>query len=618
MEENQNLNTSIPTFSNQYISEILRSIAAVYLLKNENRFRIIAYEKAADTVEHLSRNLHDVWREGRSPKLPGIGPAISAHLHELFETGKSPYFEEVLGSIPSTVFVLMKVPGIGPKKAFKLVQTLRLFSNDTIIEDLKKAAEAGQIATIESFGSKSEQDILASLGHYQKSKGSANRLPMAIAFSEALKLTTYLKECKAIKRVDALGSLRRMVSTIGDVDIAVVMDDKDGEEVIKHFIGYPDKLSIDNAGTNKASIIVPPNLRVDLRIQNKQSYGSMLQYFTGSKAHNIKLREFALKKGYSLSEWGIKKITNDEVRITNENAKNKADEYSLKFDNEKDFYEFLGLQYVPPEIREGTNEVELAAKHQLPTLVEVKDIKGDFHIHSSYTDMPSSHDYGINSYEEIVNQAISCNYEYVGFADHNPKISDTTEEEIVAYMKARKQHIDQLFRSKNMPNFKYFIGLECDIQPSGELALPDSAFEYVDYLVVSIHSSFQQDINTMTERVLKALSKPKVKIFGHPTGRLIGKRDGYELHWDKIFNFVSEKNIALEINSTPQRLDLPEILVREGKDRGVKFFINTDAHATVQMENMFYGVSVARRGWLEKEHVINTMSLKEMEEWIKS
>jgi DNA polymerase (family X) len=618
MEENQNSNGNIPTFSNQYISELLRSIAAVYLLKNENRFRIIAYEKAADTVEHLSRNLHDIWREGRSPKLPGIGPAISAHLHELFETGRSPYFEEVLGSIPSTVFVLMRVPGIGPKKAFKLVQTLRLFNNDTIIEDLKKAAEAGQIATIESFGSKSEQDILESLGHYQKSKGSANRLPMAIAFSEALKLTTYLKECKAIKRIDALGSLRRMVSTIGDVDIAVVMDDKDGEEVINHFIGYPDKLSVDNAGSNKASIIVPPNLRVDLRIQNKESYGSMLQYFTGSKSHNIKLREFALRKGYSLSEWGIKTIKNEELREKNENGKSKADDYDLKFDNEKDFYEFLGLQYVPPEIREGTNEVELAAKHQLPTLVEVKDIKGDFHIHSSYTDMPSSHDYGINSYEEIVEQARSCNYEYVGFADHNPKISDTTEEEIVGYMKARKQYIDQLFRSKNMPNFKYFIGLECDIQPSGELALPDSALEYVDYLVVSVHSSFQQDINTMTERVLKALSKPKVKIFGHPTGRLIGKRDGYELHWDKIFNYVAEKNIALEINSTPQRLDLPEILVREGKDRGVKFFINTDAHATVQMENMFYGVSVARRGWLEKEHVINTMNLKEMEEWIKS
>lgn len=618
MEENQNSNGEIKTFSNQYLAELLRSIAAVYLLKNENRFRIIAYEKAADTVEHLSRNLHDIWKEGRSPKLPGIGPAISAHLHELFETGRSPYFEETLGSIPSTVFVLMRVPGIGPKKAFKLVQTLRLFNHDTIIEDLKKAAEAGKIATIESFGSKSEQDILASLTIYQKNKGSANRLPMAIAFSEALKITSHLKQCAAVGRVEALGSLRRMVSTIGDVDIAVVIEDKDAEEVINHFIGYPDKLSVDNAGSNKASIIVPPNLRVDLRIQNKESFGSMLQYFTGSKAHNIKLREYALKKGYSLSEWGIKKITNDELPITNENPKTKAEEYNLKFDNEKDFYEFLGLQYVLPEIREGTNEVELAIKHQLPTLIEVKDIKGDFHIHSSYTDMPSSHDYGINSYEEIVDKAIELGYEYVGFADHNPKITGTTEEEITDFMKARKHHIDQLFRSKNMPNFKYFIGLECDILPSGELALPDSALDYVDYLVVSVHSSFQQDINMMTERVLKALSKPKVKIFGHPTGRLIGKRDGYELHWDKIFNFLSDTNIALEINSTPQRLDLPDILVREGKDRGMKFFINTDSHAMAHMDNMFYGVSVARRGWLEKQDVINTMNLKEMEAWIRS
>lgn len=607
-------------FSNKELSELLRNVAAVYLLKNENRFRIIAYEKAADTVEQLGRELYDIWKEGRDIKLPGIGSAIKSHLDELFEKGESAYFDEVFEGFPSSVFVLMRIPGLGPKKAFKLVQALELVNPDTVVDDLKKAAEAGKIEHMESFGSKSQQDILESITLYQRKDRSDSRMPLPIAFSEAQKLITHLKKHPKVGRVEALGSLRRMVPTIGDVDIAVIAEEKDYADIIEHFIGYPDKISVDNAGKNKSSIIVPPNLRIDLRLQEEDSFGSMLQYFTGSKAHNIKLREYALKKGYSLSEWGIKKVT-PAVAVNEDgdvppSSKSKAESYDLKFKDEESFYGFLGLQYPEPEIREGTKEVELAVKKQLPNLVKLGDIKGDFHMHSSYAGYQSSHDLGTHSYEELVQKGISLGYNYIGFADHNPKITDIPAAQIIREMKERKEYIDQLFSTSKSPKLKYFIGLECDILPSGELAIPVEAIEYVDYLVVSVHSSMQMNIDKMTERVLKGLSYPKVKIFGHPTGRLLGKRDGYELHWDKIFEEVLKRDIALEVNSWPQRLDLPDILVKEGKERGCKFFIDTDAHAVEHMDNMFYGVSVARRGWLEKKDVVNTWEEKDVEAWL--
>lgn len=604
-------------FSNRAISETLRNVAAVYLLKNENRFRIIAYEKAADTIEHLSRELYDIWKEGRGQKLPGIGPSINSHLEELFEKGESSYFNEVFEGFPNTVFILMRVPGLGPKKAFRLVKELELLNEETVFQDLKKAATDGRIETMDGFGSKSQQDILESITVYQRKDHSDNRMPLPIAFSEAQKIISYLKQHPAITHAEALGSLRRMVSTIGDVDIAVIAEDSDYEAIIEYFIGYPDKLKVEAAGNNKASIIVPPNLRIDLRIQHEDNYGSMLQYFTGSKAHNIKVREYALKKGYSLSEWGIrsnakKNTPSDEA----EGVKTKDQEYEYKFKTEESYYEFLGLQYVPPEIREGSTEVELAIKQSLPELITLKDIKGDFHMHSSYAGYPSSHDMGAHTYEELVAKGQALGYQYIGFADHNPKITDVPATEITKQMKERKEYIDKLFSTTKGHKLKYFIGLECDILPNGELALPVEAIEYVDYLVVSIHSSFQQDIDKQTERVLKALSYPKVKIFGHPTGRLLGKRDGYELRWDAIFDYVSKKDIALEVNSWPQRLDLPDILVKEGKERGCKFFIDTDAHAVEHMDNMMYGVSVARRGWLEKKDVVNTWEPAELEKWI--
>ncbi|OGK13219.1 hypothetical protein A3A93_03705 [Candidatus Roizmanbacteria bacterium RIFCSPLOWO2_01_FULL_38_12] len=613
--------------SNKEIAELLRKVSAAYVLKGEkeNRFRIIAYEKAADAVEHLSRELRDVWQDGKLYKVPGIGPGIGSSLEEYFKTGESRHFNEILKGIPESVFTLMKVPGIGPKRAFRLVMEFGLTEKETVVDDLLNVGRANKISSLEGFGQKSQDDIIEGLEVYQKRDRLVERMPLPYALDLSEEVIKYLKEMTKVKRADALGSLRRRVATIGDVDIAVVADDRDSKEIVAHFLKYPGLRSVEGAGDAKASILAAGNIRIDLRVQNQKSYGSMLEYFTGSKEHNIRLREYALKKGYSLSEYGIKKVKNvipAQAGIQKKNGSPTVpdgrqvrvgdDKQIIEFKDEESLYSFLGLQYIPPEIREGTNEIDFAKVNQIPHPVELENIKGDFHTHSSY-DLQPSHDMGLNSYSELVEKAKSLKYEYIGFSDHNPKKSNLSDEEIVTIMKKRKEYIDKTLSSSDI---HYFIGLEVDILPSGELALPEKAFDYVDYLIVSLHSSFTMNNAEMTNRVLKALSYPKVKIFGHPTARLLGKREGVELDWDKIFSFAKDRHIALEINSAPPRLDLPDTLVREAKEAGVKFIINTDAHKVDHMDFMQYGVSVARRGWLTKNEVINTKPFKEIKNWL--
>ena len=587
-------------FSNKAVSHLLRSIEAAYLIKNVNRFRTIAYQNAADTVEKMTREIKDIWQEGNLDKVPGIGQTIAGALDEYFKKGRSKHFEKALAGIPPTVFELMKVPSIGPKKAYKLTQEFNLTNPKTVFKDLKKLCEENKIAKLENFGTKSQKAILKSLEIYEKRAQIKERMPLPYADRLAKEVLEYMKNNKKVKRADALGSLRREVATIGDIDIAVAAKNKDAHEIVDYFLKYPKKVSVDNAGLKKASIVISPDIRIDLRVQDEENYGPMLQYFTGSKNHNIRLREYAQKKDLSISEYGIKDV-----------KKRKT----LKFKTEEDFYKFLGFQYIPPELREGTNELEVALQGKIPKLVELKDIKGDLHLHSNYNIKPS-HDFGENSYSEIYDKAKNLRYRFVGFSDHNPKISDLSQEQIISIMKKRKEHIDKEMSKKNA-SLDYFIGLETDILPNGKVALPDKALEYVDYIIVSVHSVFSMGIKEMTERVLKALDFPKVKILGHPTGRLLGRREGYEMDWPKIFEKCKKKNIALEINSWPERLDLVDTLVFEGLKYGVKYVVSTDAHAVYQMDNMFYGVSVARRGWATKNDIINTLEKDKFKKWLR-
>ncbi len=597
--------------TNLEIAQLLRKVAAAYLILGENRFRIIAYERAADSIEHLTSEVKDYWDDGKLDDIPGVGEGIAANLDEVFRKGVSKHWENVLGKVPQAIFPLLLVPGIGPKKAYTLVTELKLSDAKTVIADLEKAAIAGKIAPMEGFGEKSQSVILEAIATYKRGAIKENRMPLPYADQIAQEIITHLKKMKSVKSVDALGSLRRQVSTIGDVDIAAATDKP--EEVVTHFLTFPHQKIIDQ-GTKGATVLLSNGRQVDLRVQKPDAYGAMLQYFTGSKNHNIQLRAYALDKGLSLNEHGIKNIKTGKVK---------------EYGSEELFYKAVGLPYIPPELREDKGEIQAALKHNLPALVESKDMKGDLHIHSSY-DLHSSHDTGKDSAGELLTKAAELGYAYIGFSDHNPRLSNQTEKEIVDIMKRRKANYEQQYTSwiqkvskhgkkedKNGSMPKYFLMCEVDIQPDGTLALPLDAMEYVDAVIVSIHSAFTQSRSQVTERLLKAMSiHPKVRILGHPSGRLLGSREGVDADWPKIFNLAKERNIAMEINAYPDRLDLSDALVYDAVKKGVRLVIDTDAHAVEHMDLMKYGVSVARRGWATKRDIVNTFNYNDFTAWL--
>lgn len=580
--------------SNQDIAELLRSIAAAYQLKNEKGsfYKIPAYQKAADAVEHATSELKDLWDDGKLTDVPGIGASIAQHLDELFKTGESKHFNEVMKGLPQGMFILMKVPGIGAKNAFRLASELKIDS----IQELEKAAKSGKIAKLPRFGEESEKDILRSISEI---KGRTIRHLLPYATTTANLVIEWMKKNKNVKQINPLGSLRREVATVGDIDIAVATDKP--EEVLEHFTNYPNKTRILEKGTISSSIIAPGNIQIDLMVQPPDSYGSLLQHFTGSKHHNIKLRELAIKKGFSLSEKGIKEVKSSKMH---------------KFATEKGFYNYLGLDYIAPEMREDTGEIEASKKHDLPDLVELKDIKADLQIHSDF-DIETSHDVGVSSMEEIVMSASQLGYEYLAFTEHNPSKSKHNDKQILALLKRKREAIDKLnyslVKSVKGSVKKVFNSLEIDILPDGKLSVPDSGLETLDFALVSIHSSFRGERASNTKRVLTALTHPKVKIFAHPTGRKINEREGVDLNWPQIFEFCVKNNKFLEINAEPSRLDLPDMLVREGIKMGVKFSLGTDSHHKDGLRNMAFGVSVARRGWCQKKDIINCLSYRELE-----
>jgi len=580
---------------NTQIAELLRAIAAAYQLKNEekNRFRIIAYQRAADAVEHASSELKDLWDDGKLKEVPGIGESIASHLDELFRTGKSGHFEEVMKGLPREMFDLMEVPGIGAKTAYKLVTKIGIKS----LAELEKAGKKGKIAELEGFGEESQSDILRSI---EETKGRTKRHILPYAAANAGRVIEWMLKSKVVKRADPLGSLRRQAATVGDIDIAVSSDNS--KEALEHFVNYPKKTRVLEKGDRTASIVLPGGVQVDLMVQPPNAYGALLQHFTGSKHHNIALREYALKHGMSLSEYGIK-------------IKGKLN----KLANEEEFYKKLGMDWIPPELREDTGEIEAALNHKLPRLVELKDVKGDLQIHSDF-DIETSHDIGESSMEEIIRKADQLGYEYIAFTEHNPSKSKHNESQVVDILKRKREAVEKLnysfVKSHCKSIKKVFNSLEIDILPDGGLAIPEKGLALLDFALVSIHSSFRLPRDKMTKRVLSALAYPQVKIFAHPTARKLNEREGVELNWPEIFSFCRKKSKWLEINAEPMRLDLPDILVREAVKTGVKLTLGTDSHHRDGMNNMAFGIAVARRGWATKDDIVNSRSLKEFEKMI--
>ncbi len=587
--------------SNAEIVKLFRNVAAAYSIKDEKKFRfqIIAYQKAADTVANLTSEISDFYRSNKLETLPGVGTTIRSHIEELFKTGKVKHFEWALNGIPEAVFPLLDIPSFGPKKAYKLVKEFNLKNSKTVINDLEKIAKNNKIAPLEGFGEKSQNDILRAIAEFRLGKGKTTRMTLPYAMEVADRIVTYLKQSKDVIRAESLGSLRRRMPTVGDIDIAVSTNNP--KKVLDYFADYPHKERVIEKGTATSSLLVSGGKQVDLMVQPPEAFGSLLQHFTGSKNHNVHLRELSLKKGLSLSERGIKNLSKKNSPIQ-------------QYDTEEKFYTAVGSQWIPPELREDTGEIELGMQNKLPKIVEVSDIKGDFHIHSSFPIEPS-HDLGQNSILEMVDKAKSLNYEYLGFSEHNPSISKHTSGQTYAILAKRNEEIEQILSGNK--DVRIFKLLEIDILPNGNLAVDDKCLNLLDGAIISVHSVFNLNKERMTERVIKGLSHKKAKILAHPTGRMLNERQGYELDWAKIFDFCKKNNKALEINSWPGRLDLPDMIIRMAVEAKVKMVINTDSHAVSQMDLMKFGVFMARRGWATKDDILNTLSYNEFSEWLK-
>jgi DNA polymerase (family 10) len=476
------------SFTNKKISELLRKVAAAYTIKDEDkyRFQIIAYQRAADSVEHASSEIKDLWDEGKLSEIAGIGPSIEAHLDELFKKGRVKHFQEIFEGLPEAMFEMLKIPGVGPKTAFKLCKELKIYQKKDAILKLEEAIKLGKIRNIEGFGEVSEEKILKGI---QELSRKTERILLPIASKIALEVIDYLEKNKSVLRADPLGSLRRQCSTIGDIDIAVASDNP--KEVIEHFKKFPNKVRMLEAGERTASLIHSHGYQVDLMIQPPSAYGALLQHFTGSKHHNIKLREIALKKGYSLSEYGIRTVKKGEKLEIGSEKEERPKGKLIEFATEEEFYNFLGMEWIPPELREDTGEIEASLSRSLPRLVEMKDIKGDLHLHSNFPIEPS-HDIGENSPEEIIQKAGSLGYEYVAFTEHNPSVSQHSVPQILSLLRRKKEYIEQLNSSRvNNISIKAINGLEIDIKPDGNLAIPVEGFKYLDFAIVSVHTSLR-------------------------------------------------------------------------------------------------------------------------------
>jgi len=402
-------------FTNKEISRLLRSVAAAYQVKGEDRFRAIAYQRAADSVEHATSEVKDLWDDGKLGELAGVGSGIASHLDELFKKGKVKHFEKVMAGLPKAMFEFLSIPGIGPKTAYKLCQKLKIKNPKTALKQLEEAAKTGNIRVIEGFGQASEEEILKGIQAFKRGQIKEKRMLLPYANVLAKEIIAYLKQSPAVIQVDPLGSLRRKVSTIGDLDIAVAT--REPKKVLENFGKYPKISRVLSQGEESlCRVVLTSGHQVDIRLQKPQAYGSMLQYFTGSKHHNIALREFALKKGFSLSEYGIKIVEGKRELV--------------EFEKEEEFYRFLGLDWIPPELREDQGEIEAAQKHTLPKLVELADIKGDLHVHSCFP-IETSHDEGLHSFEEMLEAAAGLGYQYLGFTEHNPSTNKHSEKQII-------------------------------------------------------------------------------------------------------------------------------------------------------------------------------------------
>ncbi|MBK6794918.1 MAG: DNA polymerase/3'-5' exonuclease PolX [Anaerolineales bacterium] len=570
--------------NNKQLAGVFTLIANLLEIKGEIIYKTLAYRKASESLDTLGREASEYWKEGKLADIPGVGKAIAEKIDELLNTGKLEFLEKLKKEVPESLAGWLQVPSLGPKKIAMIWKAL----NITTLPELEAAAKAGKLKDLPGMGAKSETAILEGIASLARRSG---RLPLGKAYPLVQEIIKVLKAVKGVVDVQPAGSLRRMRSTVGDLDILVAA--KDSAPVMDAFVNLKGVERVLGRGEFKASIEFFDGVRAQVWVHPPQEFGTALQYATGSKDHNVQLRQIALDKGLSLSDHSFKKIKGGQ---------------EIFCATEEEVYKTLGLQYVPPEMREDRGEVEAAKANKLPKLIQVKDIKSDLHMHSTYSD-------GKLSMLDMAREAIKRGLKVITFTDHSVSLGvanglsiERHKQQAAEIKKIQKQLGDEIL---------ILHGSEVEIKADGSLDYPDEFLASLDLVVASLHSSLRQPREKVTQRLLNAINNPHVDIIGHPTGREIPDREGADLDMEAVFQAAAKSGVALEINAHPSRLDLDDAFARRAKDLGVLISINTDSHAGDGFDVLPYGIATARRAWLEPKDVINTWTPKKLTDWLK-
>jgi DNA polymerase (family 10) len=561
---------------NSEIAEIFDRIADVLDFKGEVIFKINSYRKAARTLRDTTEDIAIVAAEDRLQQLPGIGKSIAEKIREYLTTGRIKKDEEERKGLSDELIRMLQIPGMGPKGLALIHKELKTDSFDA----LEEAIHSGKLAELPGMGPKKAENILKGI---ELLREAGKRIPLGVALPVAEDILGSMRKVRAVKRAEMAGSLRRMQETIGDIDILVSASDHG--KVVEAFTSLPQVKRVLAAGKTKASVIAEGNQQIDLRVVDPESFGAALQYFTGSKAHNVKLRDLAKSLGFKVNEYGVyrgnKRIGGSE---------------------EEEIYEAVGLKIMPPELREDRGEIEAAKEDTLPDLITLKQIKGDMHVHSDYSD-------GKATLAQLAERGETLGYDYLAVTDHSRSLKiarGLTPERV----EKKRQQIQEI--NSRLKRFRLLFGTELDILTDGNLDYSDDLLEKFDWVVASIHSGFKQPREKITARIIAAMENPLVDCIAHPTGRLIGQRPPYEVDVEAILKAAARTKTAIEINANYERLDLDDVWCRRAKDLGVKLAIGTDAHRLEQLDLFRLGIAVARRGWLERKDVVNTLSLKKL------
>jgi len=577
------------------IAKIFSVIADILEIQGKNKYRVGAYRRAAQVIEAMPDDINEIYKKGRLDKIPGVGESLARKIKELIETGKLEELKQLEKKVPQGVTEIMEVEGVGPKLAKLVYKKFGV----TTINQLEKLVKSHKLQRLKGFRSKTEENILRGIELLRK---HGERELLGKAYSQAESIVQKVKESGFADKTEIAGSLRRRKETIGDIDILVTS--KKPLKVMDFFTSLPEVKEVEVKGKTKATVILKTGIEADMRVVTLKSFGAAFHYFTGSKAHNIRIRKRGAERGLKINEYGVFKKAKNEKRKT---KNNRRQEMRVGGKTEEEVFKSVELPWIPPELREDRGEIEAAEKGKLPKLIELKDLKGDLHMHTTFSD-------GAHSIEEMVRVAKKKGYSYIAITDHASPLGilkGLTPQKVLKLIKEVKRI------NKKIRGIKVLAGAEVDILPSGELYLPQEILKKLDVVIGAIHTSFRMPKKEMTQRILLAIRNPYVAIIAHPTGRILGRRESYELDLDEIMKEAKKTGTILELNAFWNRLDLNDINLRLAKEKGVRIAISTDAHNVMELDIIKYGISQARRGWLEAKDVVNTLPFEKLKKILK-